>query len=231
MKKFAALLLVLAMAAVANATNPVSLGYTDQGTIIGPGTDTCTDYTLYVNHDGTFENGYAWQYGGTIAPYYGSFGEGYQGLGPGVVRCGAFWFSTMAGYYIGQTFDAYVWDGALAPGIVDGVITGNTPTSVPNWPTAAQNNVTMNIAVAGDFTIGYWGNWPGAGCGWFCCADLDGFGGIPWTYIAPGIGYPTGWNDPSIIWGPTMSMFCGAFFEPGTPAETQSWGSIKALFE
>jgi hypothetical protein len=233
MKKFAALLLVLAMAAAANATNPVSLGYSDQGTTIGSGADACAGGTLYVNHDGSFENGYAWRYGGTALPYYGSFGEGYTGLGAGFVCCGAFWLSTLPGMYTGQLYDAYVWNGAVLPGSVVGMVPGNTPTGVGNWPTVTQHDVAMNIAVTGDFTIGYWGNWPGGPNGWFCGADLNGFGGIPWTYIAPGIGYPTGWNDPSIIWGPTQSMGCGAYFggNCNVPVETQSWGSIKALFE
>jgi hypothetical protein len=92
----------------------------------------------------------------------------------------------------------------------------------------------MGIAVTGPFTVGFWGNWPGVLCGYFCAADLNGFGGYPWTNVAPGIGYPTGWNDPSIIWGTTQSMGCGAYFgtECGPiPADSQTWGSIKALFE
>jgi hypothetical protein len=233
MKKFAALLAVLAMAAVAaNASNPVQLGISNDVIVIGSGADACANGVLNVNHDGSFENGYAWQYAGSVAPYYGAFGEGYD-LGTGTVFCGAYWPSTMPGYFYGQSADCYVWDGGVggAPGAVLGVTTGVVFPNVPNWPAAAQNDVDLNVAVTGPFTVGFWGNWPGALCGYFCCADLNGFGGYPWTNIAPGIGYPTGWNDPSIVWGTTQSMAIGAWFGGCTPVEAQTWGSIKALFE
>ncbi len=235
MKKFAALLAVLAVSAfAAHATNPVSLGYTESGTVLGPGPDACAHGTLFMNHDGSFENGYAWQYGGCVAPYYGAFGEGYD-LGSAGACCGAFWVSTLPGYFFGQSADCYVWAGGVggAPGAVLGVVTGVVFSNVPNWPTCAENDVEMHIIVSGPFTVGYWGNWPGALCGYFCAADLNGFGGAPWTNIAPGIGYPTGWNDPSIVWGPTQSMGIGVYFGDcgNTPAEPQTWGAIKALFE
>ncbi len=232
MKKFAALLMVLALAAAANATNPVSLGYSDQTVVQGVQGDACAHGTLYMNHDGSFENGYAWQYAGSVAPYYGAFGEGYD-LGTGTVWCNALWLSTMSGYYVGQTADVYVWDGGVggAPGNVLGVVTGVNTGQPGLWPAITQHDVDVNVGVSGPFTVGYWGNWPGALCGWFCAADLDGFGGYPWTNIAPGIGYPTGWNDPSIVWGPTQSMGLGCYFDTGVPANDQTWGSIKALFE
>jgi hypothetical protein len=238
MKKFSALLVVLAVAAfAAHATNPVSLGYSDNVTVINTGgNDACTSGTLFVNHDGSFENGYAWQYGGSIAPYYGAFGEGYN-LGAGGVCCEAFWAFTLPGYFFGQSADAYVWAGGAgsgAPGAVLGMVPGNVLTNVPNWPTCAENDITMNVAVTGEFTVGLWGNWPGALCGYFTSADLNGFGGYPWTNIAPGIGYPTGWNDPSIVWGATQSMGIGVYFGQDcttVPADPQTWGSIKALFE
>ena len=243
MKKFAALLAVLALTAfAAHATNPVSLGYSNNTTVQNSGSDACANGTLFVNHDGSFENGYGWQYGGVVAPYYGAFAEGYD-LGAGFVCCDAFWVSTLPGYYFGQTCDAYVWEGGAGtlPGAVLCVVPSNVLVNVPNWPTIGQNDVSMGVAVSGPFTVGYWGNWPGAMLGYFCAADQNGFGGYPWTNIAPLLGYPTGWNDPSIIprWGTTQSMGIGAYFStsscPGRcnpiPAESPTWGSIKALFE
>jgi hypothetical protein len=45
------------------------------------------------------------------------------------------------------------------------------------------------------------------------------------------IGLPSGWQDPSIVRGPTQSLGIGAHFEVGgTPAESRGWGAIKALF-
>jgi hypothetical protein len=230
MKKFAALLMVLALAVAANATNPVSLGYSDQTTIQGVQGDACAQGTLYYNHDGSFENGYAWQYGGVVAPYYGAFAEGYD-LGVGIVRCASLWLS-QTGNAPGHTCDVYVWgsDG-LNPTDVKCVVTGVVPAGIGMWPTITQHDVDINCCVSGGFFVGYWGNWPGAYTAWYCAADLDGFGGLPRTNIAPGIGYPTGWQDPSLIWGTTQSMGLGAYFGEGIPAENPTWGSIKALFE
>ena len=73
--------------------------------------------------------------------------------------------------------------------------------------------------------------WATTSPGYIVAADLDGAGGHPWTYIAPGIGYPTGWNDPSIIWGTTQSLGLGGVFSGCSPAESRSWGSMKALFQ
>lgn len=213
MKSLALLLLVPSLATAAGATDAVSLGYSDQGTTIGSDTDACYGGILYTNHDGSFENGYAWQYGGCVAPYYGAFGEAYGGQGPNQVDCAALWVTTLPGQFQGQTCDIYVWNDGVSspPTTVVGMVAGAVLSNVPNWPTCAQNDITTNIYVMGDFTVGYWGNWPGAQCGWFCAADLDGPGGYPWTYIAPGIGYPTGWNDPSIIWGQTQSLGLAAY--------------------
>jgi hypothetical protein len=236
MRRLALLLAVLALSAIAaHATNPVSLGYSDQVTVVNTGgNDACFAGVLYANHDGSFENGYAWQYGGCVAPYYGAFGESFD-LDYGNVCCVALWVSTLPGYFFGQSCDAYVWDGGIggAPGAVLGMVPGNVLSSVPNWPTCAENDITMAVGVAGPFTVGFWGNWPGALCGYFCAADLNGFGGYPWTNIAPGIGYPTGWNDPSIVWGATQSMGIGVYWGDcyTSPVESRTWGSIKALFE
>jgi hypothetical protein len=254
MRQLAVLFGVLALSIpAAHATNFASLGYSDNTTVMNSGTDDCTWGTLYVNHDGSFEDGYAWMYGGTVAPYYGAFGEGYD-LGYGCVACGAFWLTTLPGYYSGQRADLYVWAGGAgsgAPGAVLGVISGVAFANVPIWPSVGRNDVSMLIDVwgVGEFTIGYWGNWPDAQCGYYCAADLFGFGGgHPWTNIAPGIGYPTGWNDPSVVWGTGVirSMGIGVWFvpegcgpccggdpppPPPVPARSSTWGSIKALFE
>ena len=48
---------------------------------------------------------------------------------------------------------------------------------------------------------------------------------------APGIGYPTGWNDPSVVWGPTQSLGLGLVYVWNSPVESQSWGSIKSMFK
>jgi hypothetical protein len=93
-----------------------------------------------------------------------------------------------------------------------------------------QNDVDMNLAVTGPFTIGCWGPWPGQLCWYFFAADESGPGGHPWTRIAPGQGYPSGWQDPAVVWPNAKSMGCGVYFEQGTPVESETWGAVKALF-
>ena len=219
----------LLVASPAGASNAVSLGYSGETTIVGPERE-CSVGTLFHNHDGSFENGYAWRYGGCQPPYFGAFGEGYD-LGTGTAACGAFWLTTIMLYYPISS-DCYVWEGGTesAPGAVLGVVADVWFESVPSWPTVAQNDIEMNIAVTGPFTIGCWGNWPGAGNAYFVAADENGPGGHPWTCIAPGQDYPSGWQNPAIVWPNAKSMGCGVYFEQGTPVESESWGSIKAFY-
>jgi hypothetical protein len=221
--------LLVVMPAV--ASNAVSLGYSEETTIVGPERE-CSGGTLVHNHDGSFETGYTWQYGGCQYPYYGAFGEGYD-LGAGTIECGAYWVSTVPGFCDGYPADCYVWEGGIGstPGQVLAVVTGVLFTNMPMWPTVGQNDVDMNVPFAGGFTVGYWGVWPGSNWCFGCAADVDGPPGHPWTCIAPGIGYPSGWQDPSIVWGPTSSMGCGVYFESNpTPAESETWGAVKALY-
>ncbi len=231
MKTFAALLAVLALAGfAANAENFSSTGYSAGTTIVGSGVDACANGTLFVNHDGGFENGYCWQSGGIVPPYYGAFAEGFD-LGSGCVFCGAFWL-TQVGQFTGRPADLYVWDGDNPPGAVVGMVAGHVFQNIAIWPSISQHDADMGICVYGPFSIGYWADFSAEVCQWFIAADQDGFGGMPWTCIAPGIGYPTGWNNPTAVWGPTQSMGLGAWFGAGySPVEAQTWGSIKALFE
>jgi hypothetical protein len=213
------------------ASNAVSLGYSDETTIVGPGTDACASGVLIHAHDGAFEDGYAWRYGGVVSPYFGALGEGYD-IGAGTIACVVFWLTTLPGFWEPTIADCYVWDGGIGttPGAVLRVVTNAELPNMTIWPTFGENDVDMSVSVDGPFTIGYWGPWPGASPWYFCGADLDGPGGHPWTCIAPGIGYPSGWQDPSIVWGPTSALGIGAYFEQATPVETETWGAVKALF-
>jgi hypothetical protein len=222
---------VLLTALPCGATNAVSLGYIDETTIIGPARE-CSGGTLIHNHDGSFESGYAWQYSGCAPPYYGAFGEGYD-LGAGTIACAAFWLSTLPNMlYTPDNADCYVWEGGVdaAPGAVLGMVTGPRMTNIPWWPAVGQNDVEMDVLVTAPFTMGYWGPWPEASAWYFCAADQNGPGGHPWTCIAPGIGYPSGWQDPAVVWPNAKSMGCGVYFEQSTPAESETWGAIKAMF-
>ncbi len=121
------------------------------------------------------------------------------------------------------------------PGAVVDVRVGRVFSDIAYWPSISQHDAEMYIPGWGEFTIGYWADFSNEVCQWFVAADQDGFGGYPWTNIAPGIGYPTGWTNPSEVWGSTQSLGIGVWFtDPivcGSPVEAQTWGSIKGLFE
>ncbi|MEZ4650374.1 MAG: hypothetical protein R3E97_16625, partial [Candidatus Eisenbacteria bacterium] len=188
--------------------------------------------TLFFNADGTYENGYAWQYQGNERPYWGAFAEGYAV--DGLHACSIVLDLTQIGNDTGQTMDLYVWDDAGgAPGPVLGLATGANPGPIAFWPSLSRHSFSISSECANSTTyVGYWGNWPGQLSAWYVGADLDGFGGCPLTNIAPGIGYPTGWNNVSIVWGPTQAIGIGAEFVEcgGTPILRSSWGRVKALF-
>lgn len=231
------------------ATDVASVGPTSSpGSIECYPDDDCY-YELHQHHDDTFENGYAWSYAGIDPPYYGAFGEAYepswlndefgggarpQNTYPDGVECVVLWLTDI-GYYAGHTCDLYVWDGGLTsePGEVLCVVPGVDPGPPAFWPNISEHRFyTACYGVQAAITVGYWGYWPGGLQGWYVGADLDGGGGHPWTCVAPGIGYQTGWIDPSIIWGPTQSLgigYTGGFWY--TPAQSATWGGIKALFE
>ena len=191
----------------------------------------CSGGELVVHHDYTFEYAYCWSGEGCMQPYYGALAEAFA-LGPGHLFCGAFWM-TSSGYFPERPSDVYVWEGGVLgpPGSVLALL----PESwfiVNFWPEVYQTDLEINIEVSSDFTIGYWAYFDfGDYCDYFCAADLDGPGGHPWTNIAPGLQWPSGWQDPSIVWGPIRSLGIGAYFEPApTPVESRTWGAIKAMF-
>jgi hypothetical protein len=98
--------------------------------------------TLYANHDSSFENGYAWAYGGTAPPYYGAFAEGFAG-GGGDINCVQLRLTTLPGYYTGQTLDVYVWgsDGGQPSNVLSvtpGVQLGSPPAI---WPDVSTHDI------------------------------------------------------------------------------------------
>lgn len=229
---FLILFLGVASAGMASGSDPASVGV-GQGVVLeGPGDDNpCPGSELDHNSDGSYENGYAWQYGGIVAPYYGAFAEGYAVEND---VCGLqLHLTTVSGIFSNQSFDAYVWDsdGTNPTNVLS--ITTNLHISMPAiWPEISAHDLDINDAYTyGDIFAGYWGNWPGLYTGWYVAADLDGFGGMPRTNIAPGIGYPTGWQDPSIVWGPTQALGIGIYSWYGiVPTHETTWGELKALF-
>lgn len=200
------------------------------GTSQSPVTGGCG--ALFHNADGTYEAGYGWAYGGVVPPNFGAFAEVYEVANQRV--CAVHFDFTQVGNDTGQTLDVYVWEDALGqPAAILGIVVGVDPGPIEFWPRTSHHivPVTSDCSSNGAW-VGYWGNWPGDTAGWYVAADLDGFGGCPATLIAPGIGYPTGWNNVSIIWGPTRALGISAeFVDCGTvPVVESSWGKVKSLF-
>ena len=91
---------------------------------------------------------------------------------------------------------------------------------------------------SGDFFVGGWGDWPMSGAAWFWAVDElpPGGEGMPRTKVAPGLGFPTGWQHPADVteaWARCKSMGIGACVagvcQP-TAVAPGTWGGVKSLF-
>lgn len=221
-----------------------SLGFNDETVIVSTLQEDCAD-SLYVNHDHSLENGYTWSYAGCLPPYYGAFGEAFD-LGPGVVHCGAYWLTEIGDFH-DQTADCYVWEGGITgePGAVLAMTPAVLFDNIPFWPQVGQNDAEIDAAVDGEFTVGLWGNWVVQQAAWYCGADENGDPGNPWTCIAPGIGWPTGWHHPNVVapaFEDCRSMGIGVYFgrdpasvdelpRDGQTPTSSTWGQIKTVFK
>lgn len=237
---FTAFLLVLPQ--FASAEGPTaSLGFHPDTQII-PSQDQeiCPETTLLQNDDGSIESGYAWRFAGVVPPDYGSWAECYDSE----FVCGIQFLFT-ANYQLGYTMDVYVWEsvaeGDPAPGPDPGniicVLPDISPWPIAEWPEISVHDIQVCCEANGDHFVGYWGNWPGLGPGWFTTGDHNGpGGGCPRTKVAPGIGWPTGWQDPADleIWGEIRALGIREFAGVGDCEPTSSgkttWGKIKALY-
>ena len=229
-EKIAVVLVVLAMAAAPRADNLGALGYCDDTVVIPASGDDCSDGELFCNNDGSCECAYCWLYGGIVPPYYGAWAEAYD-LGAGTVVCGAYWL-TQIGYFTGRPMDCYVWEGGVTgdPGGVICLVAGVVPQDVPIWPYCGQNDVEMGCCVAAEFTVGYWADFSDSCCEYYSCVDCTGDFGFPWTCIAPGIGFPSGWQHARVVDPYIVSLFIGVYFaDAPSPVESATWGSVKRL--
>ena len=183
---------------------------------------------LHANHDGTFENGYAWQYDGNAPPDIGAFAECFDLTGDGNITSVTLWLTQVGNYY-GQPTSVFIYDGS-PPGDVLCQVDNVVFDAIAFWPNVCSHEVPIDCVVDGVISAGVYGTWPGDVAGYYIAADLDGPGGCPWTNIAPDIGYDPGWQDPSIVWGPTMSMGIGVTTSGSTATEDKSWGTVKSLY-
>jgi hypothetical protein len=235
MRAIATLMALLGLAGSACAADLASTGSSANTTVIPSGSDDCWA-TLYYNHDNSFENGFCWQYGGVVpGTTSGAFGEGFDMSFPDgcIVQCIDLWV-TQIGNFSGQPLDLYLWEGGVysPPGNVIIVITGVTLSNVPLWPALGQNAIAFGGGAMGPFTVGFWADFSAQACQWYIGCDQDGFGGYPWTNIAPGLGYPTGWQNPAVVWGICQSLGIGihGLEGPISPVQSVTWGAIKKLF-
>ena len=186
---------------------------------------------LFVHHNDTFENGSCWAFSACWPPYYGAWGEAFD-LGPGVVDCGAYYF-TRTGLLVDYRMDVYIWEGGVAtsPGDVLCLVPSVPVDDVSQWPEWSQHDVEIGCELGGEFTIGYWVDFSCQSCQWLTLFDGDGSSGHPWTNIAPGVGYPTGWQSVTVLWPDCRSLGIGAYFsEHCSPIEAPTWGQVKMLF-
>jgi hypothetical protein len=229
-----ACLLILPLGASAE-DSASSLGFRQDTEITeGPGDDEiCPEATLLQNDDGSFESAYMWRWGEVSPPDYGSWAEHYDCRG---IICGLSVGFTTIGYQYVRTLDVYVWeDDAHNPGNALIVVPDWDPGPILFWPSVSFHDVEVGeVPSPGPHFIGFWPNWPGHQ-GWYLGADEDGPGlGSPRTKIAPGLGYPTGWNHPVIV--PQFSNcrdlaireYC--IEVPPTAARKTTWGRIKSLY-
>jgi hypothetical protein len=204
-------------------------GFSDSTVINGsPSPD--GDSEVFCHHDGSLEGGFCWQYDGVVPPDYGAWAECYEGA-PWISE--VHFYFTQTGYYVGQAMDVYIWedDGFGLPGAVSGAQIGVLPGPIDFWPTITLVEIDFPLEAPESHWIGFWGNWPGEICGWFLVADQDGFPGCSATKIAPGIGYPTGWQDPNIVFDQITSLgICKCAAEGPTASSQTTWGRIKSLY-
>lgn len=233
-------LVVCGTLAVCSADAQEAVGHSDNTVLLDHGGRECAGPWVF-NADGTIENAVRWQNEGIVPPDWGAFAEGYN-VGPAFLNCVRLYLA-QTGEYVDATMDVYVWSvgiGWPGPDEVLAVVPGVSGMDIAQWPDASPTDVEIGIAVDGPFLVGAWANWPGEEGEWYFCVDEDGPRGDPWTNVAPGLGYATGWQHPEAVWMPLHSMCFGVSFgdpagveelpEDAQPEDSPTWGQIKSLF-
>jgi hypothetical protein len=220
-KKLLGLVFILLLSGSAFAADVSNL---DDVKFIAPG-----DRALYTNHDGTFENGFAWQYEGNAPPDVGAFAECFDITGDPNITSVVLWL-TQVGNYTGQPSTIFVWEGS-PPGAPLCTVENVVFTDIAVYPEFSMHEVPINCVYDGVVSVGFYALWPGDVSGFYIAADIDGTtGGCSWTNIAYDIGYPDGWQDPEVVWGALNSLGIGLNTSDGTAADEETWGTIKALY-
>lgn len=211
------------------------------------GLDQGTRPQSYYNHDNSFEDALCCRLQACVPPYGGAFAEAFSPPLSVTHICEIILWVTETGFWTPQPVDLYIWEGGLTegPGSVVHVETGLVMSNVPTWPTIGENSFTINIPVPpGPFAAGYWADFSQDFCAWYVACDRDGSGGQPWVNIPPGLGYPSGWQHPVVVWqNPLNALGIGVsyidlsggvmeepYWDPPPADPRWTWGRIKALF-
>jgi hypothetical protein len=204
-----------------------------QGVILpNPAGDPCPPATLLRNYD-RVDDACCWQYGGIMPPCYGAFAECYDTGEEARYVCGVQLLLTGLGYPC-HPCNVYVWsDDGGVPGTVLSVTAGADPCPVATWPSASTHDFAVEpVLIQGAFWTGWWADFSQQPCGYMTTNDFDGVSGCPYTNIAPGLGYPTGWHDVAYVWGPMRAIGIGAWVRDETvPTRESSWGRVKRVYQ
>jgi hypothetical protein len=190
--------------------------------LITPVRAMCDGVPLLVNHDDTFETGYAWECGGGDR---GAFAEGFRG--PGTV-CGIQFFLCTVSYVNSEDVFVFVWDSEDGrPGSILAMAPGQVQNHPPCGGQPLANELPITAPVGSEFFVGVSQcstDWPMSLRG-----DSDGPASGDQCWLQPG----NGWQRVNDVWPsrPVHSLSMGVYLDtipsPVTPAD---WGSIKKLF-
>ncbi len=191
---------------------------------------------LLMNFGSTVSEAFSWEDGGVVAPTYGAMAEGYTLGSPATITGVRLYLTNPTSSPQSGNCDIYIWDDASpGPGVIQAVYAGVNVGPVASWPAFSCHDVVLATPLSwtGTFYIGYWPNWVGTQATWLVAGDSN-YAGNPWTNIAPGLSYPTGWQSPSVLtWkrDQITSWGIGAWIEgEPSPVESDTWGAIKDLY-
>lgn len=206
---------------------------TDRPSKSSAGTEPCDNASIDLPEDRVYENAISWQFEGVLAPDLGALAQVYPARR---ILCGVVLDLTQNGGQATQRMDLYIWDNDSGrPGAVRALVTAANPGPVATWPIIGRHVLALpepTCAEVDSVWVGYWPSWIAEPAGWFVGADLDGPPTRSVTKIAPGLGFPSGWQNTSTAWGPVSTLGIGLSFAPCVPDPviSSTWGSIKSLF-
>lgn len=220
--------LALAVSLCVSPLSGVAFGSPAGGGIASLASSECSAGVLRVHFE-TLDNGVALENSG-MEPPLGSLAEAYD-LGPGFLYCGAFWFTSMRQLPPIRSY-VYVWEGGISdePQRVLAVIP-DVEFQAGIWPAIVQNDIPIDLEVAGPFTVGFWSECSAQSECELIAVDTDSQTGYPWAYcICLGDDIPT-WHRMGYPEWEVTALGIGVYFgAPPVPVGQTTWGRIKSLY-